>query len=174
MRTHSVLWNSMTSGRREERDNRGCRIWQVHVWREQTPRDVIIASCQSKVRIDPSRVGIDIEARAPQKTDQGDPQPIGHGDRQARRSRDRADDRHARDGGLLQDLEAGPPGYEHDPPGEREFAIEKSATDQFVDGVVAADVFTDNDQAARRVEEARGVQAPGAVEDLLGFPHGAG
>ena len=31
MRTHSVLWNSMTRGRWEERDNKGVRIWQEHV-----------------------------------------------------------------------------------------------------------------------------------------------
>ena len=50
----------------------------------------------------------------------------------------------------------------------------RAQADQFVHGIVAADVFAEGDQAARRVEEARRMQAAGAVEDGLGSPHGAG
>ena len=47
---------------------------------------------------------------------------------------------------------------------QRQLSIEKCATDCFIDRVVTADVFADNERFAGSRENASGVNPPGAGE----------
>ena len=50
--------------------------------------------------------------------------------------------------------------------------IEQGPANHFVDGIMAADIFADDEQVPGGVEEGGGVQAAGALENILGFAQG--
>lgn len=65
-------------------------------------------------------------------------------------------------------FEAAAAADEEDIIGERDFVLDESPADDFVDGVVAADVFTGDDEFASAGEKAGGVKTASAIEDALG------
>ena len=59
-------------------------------------------------------------------------------------------------------------------PAQRQEAIQEREADDLVDGVVSADIFPHDHQAALVIEERGGVQSSRALERLLRRPHHAG
>jgi hypothetical protein len=91
-------------------------------------------------------------------------------DREAARGGDGAHEGHARREALLQDLEAAAPADQDDVPRERQPAFQQRPPDELVRRVVTADVLPERDEVPLRVEERRGVQAAGRVEEPLRLP----
>ena len=112
-------------------------------------------------------MGVDVEAVAAQEPDERDAQAVRGRDREVGRRGDRAEDRDADDGGLLDDLEADPARDHHDPVVERQGARHHLGSDELVERVVPADVLADRDELAGRREQGRCVEAAGLVEGPL-------
>ena len=77
------------------------------------------------------------------------------------------EDRGARAGRLLHELEREAPAHAQHVTCEREPAVEQRPADDLVHRVVAPDVLPDDDELARGREQAGGVQAAGALERRL-------
>ena len=90
-------------------------------------------------------------------------------DGEARRGGNGREDGDSGGEGFLGDFEAAPATDQQDVAGEREMALKKRPADDFVDRVVAADVFADFEKTALGVEERGGMETASAAEDgLLG------
>ncbi len=115
-------------------------------------------------------MSVHVEAIAPQEADEGLPQALGGLHGKVRRRRHGAEDRHARHGGLLNDLEAHPSGNHDESVVERQPPGEDLGADELVERVVATDVLADVQDATVPVEEARGVETARRVERRLSRP----
>ena len=69
--------------------------------------------------------------------------------------------------GFLHDFERGASADEEDVVGERKFLIQESPAEDFIDGVMAADIFAHNEEVSAEVEEGGGVEAAGFFEGGL-------
>ena len=92
---------------------------------------------------------IHIECRRPQESDQGLAAFARKIHRQRRGCRDRGDDRNTGGERFLHDFERGAAADHQDVMTEREEAVEKGASDRFIDPVVAANIFADNEWLAK-------------------------
>ncbi len=88
-------------------------------------------------------------------------------DGQAGGRADGGQDRDAGHEGFLHKLEAGAAAHEDETVLERHMARENFGADQFVDGVMAADVFAQELEIALRIEKRGGVQPAGSFEYSL-------
>ena len=77
------------------------------------------------------------------------------------------DDRDAAGEGFLHDLERGAAADQQDVFAEGQFFVEEGPAEDFVDGVVTADIFAECEQVAGKVEERGGVNATGFGEGGL-------
>lgn len=68
----------------------------------------------------------------------------------------------------MSDFEAAAAADEERVIGERDFLLSEGPADDFVDGVVATDVFASDDEFAIASKKPRGVKSASAVEDALG------
>lgn len=91
--------------------------------------------------------------------------------RQARRRSHRHQGRDRRHHRFLHDLESGAGADHQDAVAEWHFAGQQCMADDLVDGVVTADVFAQAEELAAEVEERRGVEAAGGVEEALVAAH---
>lgn len=82
---------------------------------------------------------------------------------------DGGDDGEAGGEGFLQDFEGGAAADEEEMVVEGEAVVEEAVAEGFVDGVVSADVFAENEQLAVDVEDGGGVEATGLLEGRLRF-----
>src|SRR4051794_8859932 len=101
---------------------------------------------------DPFDVGIKIECRRSQKTDQGlaaFPREIH---RERRRRRDRRDNWYSSGERFLDDLERRATADGQDVAVERQESIEQGSSDRLVDGVVASDIFPHDDRFSTEIE----------------------
>ena len=103
-------------------------------------------------------MGVNIETRTAQEPDQCDAQSLGEADGQARRCRNRRDDRQTRDRGLLENLETGSTRNEKNPIRERRPTLEKFVANHFINGVVPTDVLSENPESSLSVENSGGVE----------------
>src|SRR5215470_19714352 len=113
------------------------------------------------------RAAIDVETPGADKAEQrhvGIPRQFGC---EARRRANGGENRDAGGHGLLYQLVTGAPADENQVLGQRHRTREHPGADEFVEGVVAADVFADVQQATLLIEEGGRVQTAGAVEDRL-------
>ena len=76
--------------------------------------------------------------------------------------------------GLLHQFKAGPAADQDAAVGQRNPPGEELRADQFIDGVVPADILAEREHLAGRVEERGRVQPAGLIEDGLGPPQPLG
>src|SRR5213592_4570152 len=119
---------------------------------------------------DPVSARVHVESLASRKSDERHAELVRQGDRQAGGRPDRDDERHARDGGLLHDLEARAAAHGEDPVRQRDAVREELFADDLVDRIVPADVLPHATAAARGVEQPRGVESARLREERLPGP----
>jgi len=115
----------------------------------------------------PIRMSIDVEPIFAHECDECLAAFLREIDREAGRGRYGDHDRNATAERFLQDLEGGATAHDEDCFVERKQGIEQCVAEDFIDGVVAADVFANHDGLAILFEESRGMEAARAVERLL-------
>jgi hypothetical protein len=108
--------------------------------------------------------GVDVDASAAGEAGEGHALILGQLDGERGWSPHADEDRRARYGGLLHELEREPPAHAQDPLVQGRRAAQQRPADDLVHRVVAADVLPHGDQLARGVEEARRVHAAAALE----------
>ena len=108
---------------------------------------------------DALRPRVDVHAAVADEAAQRDAAVRGELDGERRRRADRDDDRAARDGSLLHELEREPPADTEHVLAKRQQTVEERPSDHLVHRVVTADVLAGADELARRREEARRVEA---------------
>ena len=116
---------------------------------------------------DPVWPRVDVEAVAAQEAHQGHAQPLRGLHGEVARGGDGGEQRDARDGRLLDELEAGPARDQQHPVVERQLAGQQPAPDELVQGVVPADVLAQRDERPVGGEQPRRVEAAGGTEDGL-------
>ena len=134
--------------------------------REGTPR-APSRRRPTPARRDPLRPRVDVEAVAAQEAHQGHAQPLRGLHGEVARGGDGGEQRDARDGGLLDELEAGPARDQQHPVVQRQLAGQQPAPDELVQGVVPADVLAQGDERPVGGEQPRRVEAAGGTEDGL-------
>ena len=87
------------------------------------------------------RVRIDVEATLAKEAHERDARFGGEVDREGRRSGDRGDEANPRRQGFLNDLEGDSPADHEQVPLEGQLRVQKGSADEFVDGVVTADIL---------------------------------
>ena len=112
--------------------------------------------------------GVDVEAVVADKTEQRDVELPGEIHGEGGGGSDGGEDGDTGHEGFLEELEAGAAGDEEDGVVGGELVVHEVMADEFVEGVVAADVFAECEEFAVVIEESGGVEAAGAVEDGLG------
>src|SRR5262249_22970817 len=100
------------------------------------------------------RVSVDIEILATQKTHDRHLEPSRDLDREARWRRYGTDDGNLRHGGLLHNLEAGPARDEQNVVGQRRFSRQYHVTNDLIDRVMPAHIFSEQQQSPSHVEQA--------------------
>lgn len=110
---------------------------------------------------------VDDKSPAAQKTYERQSQFARELHGEARRRRDRCQQRNARGERFLNDLESAAAADQQHVPAERHAAFEERPTDYFVHRVVSADIFAQHDQFAGGVKKSCGVQAAGAAKGGL-------
>ena len=118
--------------------------------------------------VDTMGAGVNIETLLAQEAYQGDAGGVGIPNGQAGGRTYSRYYSYASHGGFLDEFEAGASAEQEYGCFEEELLL-KGVADQFVEGVVAADVLAKGDEAAFFGEEACGVEAAGLVEDILAF-----
>src|SRR5438552_8888835 len=100
-------------------------------------------SCATATLLPPDPLGrrVDVEPVVPQEANKRHPEAFRGRDREARGSTDRGEDRDARRDRLLHDLIPSAAAHRQHRPQERQPAIEQSAPNDLVYGVVPADVL---------------------------------
>src|SRR5215204_6185299 len=118
----------------------------------------------------PLRPAVHIKPVAAEKPHQRHAEALGEVDGQAAGGGDGAEDGDAGGEGFLGDLEAAAAADHQEVIGEGEDAFEEGPADDFVDGVVAADVFPQRDKVSSRGEQGGGMETAGGGEETLGVP----
>src|SRR5260221_2764667 len=113
----------------------------------------------SSGHVDALGMRVHVEPPVAYEPDHGLTQLLGGRDRQARRRRNRAEHRDARNGSLLHELERQAPRDEKDVAYKWQLALEQRVTDELVERVVTTDVLTGDAQNSVSSEARRGVQA---------------
>ena len=111
--------------------------------------------------------GVNIHSALAQEADQRLATGFGEVDREARGRGDGGDDQDSRREGFLHDLEGGAATHQEHVVVEWKLFVEQTETDDFVDGVVAANVFSQDDQFALSREHGGGVEPTGFREGFL-------
>src|SRR5579859_1047403 len=104
-------------------------------------------------------VGIYIHSVVAQETDEGDAAGVGQFDGQAGGGGDGGDTGDACQQGLLDDLERGATTNEQDMLIIRKRIMQQAISDQFIDGIVTAHIFAQEEQFSAGGEEAGGMQS---------------
>lgn len=116
----------------------------------------------------PLVAAVDVEAVVAEEADEGDAEGGGEFDGEAGGSAHGADELDAGHGGFLEELEARASAEEQDAVVQWDVAGAQRVAEEFVERVVAADVFAVGEERAGSVEPAGGVDATGEAEGALG------
>src|ERR1700687_5029168 len=118
---------------------------------------------------DPLLAGVNDEPPSAQETDQRQSKFTCQLYRETRRRGNRRQEGNARSDRFLHDLEPAATADQQNLTTERQAAAEERPTDNFVHGVVSANVFAQDEQFASRAEKRRRVQSAGSAKDSLGL-----
>lgn len=110
---------------------------------------------------------VDVAAVFSEEPDKRKVEPASDVDSKAARGGDGAEDRDAGGDAFLGELEACPTTHEDHTAVSGETSIQHCPAEQFVEGVVAADVFAHGHQGAVRVEERGRMETTGAIKEPL-------
>src|SRR5207249_5704141 len=135
--------------------------------RSRVPPDEVGPERRPSLPPDALRRCVHVEAVLAQKAHERHPEALGRRDGEAGRRADGGEDREAGRDRLLHDLISGTTAHRQHTVAERQQSVEERATDDLIDGVVPADVLAQELELARRVEETRGMEAAGRLEDPL-------
>src|SRR2546423_2048137 len=114
-------------------------------------------AASSRVQFETSGVRVHVEAAVADETDDGLPEALGGGDRQARRRRHRAQHGYAGHRGLLHELERQSPRHEQHVIAEWQVTPEQRVADELVERIVPADVLAHRQQRPLGRETGGGV-----------------
>lgn len=116
---------------------------------------------------DASRVGVDIEAFLSEESEQRNAELVRAGHGETGWCADGAHQIDAGDGGFLKEFKARPAAQQKDVPVQREIAPGERGADEFVQGVVAANILMQREKIAVGVEEAGRVKAASGPKNPL-------
>lgn len=119
-------------------------------------------------------MGIDVEATFANEADEGLTAFLGKIDRETGGGGNGNNHRNARRQGFLHDLERSAAAYDQDFFFQGQEGIEQRMAENFVDGVMASNVFADDDQIAVCSEQTGCMEAAGAFECFLMEPQFGG